>query len=83
MGALGQGAGKVLDIGSGAGRHAVALPDRGLDVTALDDSPGAAEVCRGRGVERVAEATPAQFTATGERFDTPVMLGLMLGCWRA
>ncbi len=45
--------GKVLDIGAGAGAHAVYLQKKGLDVTAIDISPGAAEVCQKQGISKV------------------------------
>lgn len=45
--------GPVLDLGAGAGRAALYLQRRGLRVTAVEASPGAAEVCRRRGVTDV------------------------------
>jgi SAM-dependent methyltransferase len=42
--------GPVLDLGCGGGRHALYFQDLGLDVTAVDVSPGAIEVSRKRGV---------------------------------
>lgn len=42
--------GPALDLGAGAGRAALWLQRRGVDVTAIDSSPGAVAVCRARGV---------------------------------
>jgi len=42
--------GPVLDLGAGAGRTALHLQQHGMTVTAVESSPGAAEVCRERGV---------------------------------
>ncbi len=52
-GALAGLAGPVLDLGTGAGRASLHLQTRGVDVVAVDSSPGAVEVCRRRGVEEV------------------------------
>lgn len=42
--------GRVLDVGAGAGRHALALQSRGLDVVAIDVSPLCVALCAERGV---------------------------------
>jgi SAM-dependent methyltransferase len=51
--ALQQCKGKVLDIGAGAGSHALVLQEMGLDITALDISPQAAAVMESRGVKKI------------------------------
>jgi SAM-dependent methyltransferase len=43
----------VLDLGCGAGRHALYLQSQSLDVTGVDVSPGAVDVCLRRGVRDV------------------------------
>ena len=45
--------GPVLDLGAGAGRASLYFQQRGLAVTAVDASPAAVRVCRGRGVADV------------------------------
>jgi len=45
--------GPVLDLGCGAGRASLYLQEKGLDVTALDASPNAVEVCKRRGIRDV------------------------------
>lgn len=71
--------GRVLDIGAGAGRVALALQDRGVDVTALDPSAGAIEVARELGVRNLVQATTGEHVASGERYDTFVLFGNNLG----
>jgi SAM-dependent methyltransferase len=51
--ALGLASGAVLDLGAGAGRHSLHLQNLGHEVTAVDSSPGAVEVCRARGIRDV------------------------------
>jgi SAM-dependent methyltransferase len=71
--------GRVLDIGSGAGRVTLALQDRGVAVTGLDVSPGAIEVCRARGVRDLVHASVDQHATAGRRYDTFLLLGNNLG----
>lgn len=71
--------GRVLDIGAGAGRIAIELQRRGVDVTGLDISPLALAVSRKRGLERTFLGTVDEHAATGERYDTFLLLGNNLG----
>ena len=51
--ALENARGPVLDLGCGAGRASLFLERRGVEVTAIDHSPGAVMVCRDRGIRDV------------------------------
>lgn len=76
-------AGRALDIGAGAGRHALYLQERGCAVTALDVSLLAVDVCSRRGVRDVFAGTVEDLVATRiERFDAFVLLGNNLGLLR-
>ncbi|AXT60715.1 class I SAM-dependent methyltransferase [Aquimarina sp. AD10] len=45
--------GKVLDVGSGAGSHSLYLQNtRDIDVTAIDISAGAIDICKKRGLQK-------------------------------
>jgi SAM-dependent methyltransferase len=70
--ALHQCKGKVLDIGAGAGSHALLLQQRGVDVTALEISPKAAAVIKLRGVSKVIQQDIFEFA--GKQFDTLLLL---------
>jgi SAM-dependent methyltransferase len=71
--------GRVLDIGSGGGRVALHLQERGQEVVAIDNSPLAVEACRRRGV-RDARVVPIEhLDETLGVFDTIVMFGANLG----
>jgi len=64
--------GRVLDIGAGAGSHALLLQKKKFDVTALDISEKAVSVMKERGVNKTIQSDVMQFN--DEKFDTLLML---------
>ncbi|MGV3539552.1 MAG: class I SAM-dependent methyltransferase [Rufibacter sp.] len=64
--------GKVVDVGAGAGSHALALQAKGIDVTALELSAKAAQVQRARGVKNVLQGDFYQLPP--QPFDTLLLL---------
>ncbi|MDF0706705.1 class I SAM-dependent methyltransferase [Flagellimonas okinawensis] len=64
--------GKVLDIGAGAGSHALYLQNKGFEVTALDNSEGCVDVCKERGLTSVVLNTILDYSE--ERYDTLLLL---------
>ncbi|MEH0982262.1 class I SAM-dependent methyltransferase [Micromonospora sp. CPCC 205556] len=71
--------GATLDIGTGGGRIALALQERGVPVTGLDISPGALRVSRHRGVRNLVLGTVDEHAADDRRYDTFLLLGNNLG----
>lgn len=69
--ALRMAQGKTLDVGAGAGCHALALQEQGIDVTAIDISPLSVEVMQARGVQN---ACLVNFYSLDTQFDTILML---------
>lgn len=65
--------GRVLDVGAGAGCHALVLQNRGLPVTAIDVSPLSVDTMRRRGVN---DARACDFfdDDCGGPFDTVLLL---------
>ena len=64
--------GRVLDVGAGAGRHALELQRRGLPVTTLDVLPDAVQVMKERGIR---DARCGDLSAVeDEKFDTLLLL---------
>jgi|SRR5690554_601748 len=64
--------GKVLDVGCGAGVHALYLQEKGYDVMAIDTSPGAVSVCRLRGIANAENRDLLQIKEG--QFDTILLL---------
>ncbi len=64
--------GRVLDVGAGAGSHALVLQNMGLDVCAIDVSAGAVEVMKKRGVKNAHCHNFFQFQKKG--FDSILFL---------
>jgi len=71
--ALKNAKGKVLDVGCGAGSHTLYLQqEKNLDVTGIDISQGAIEICKLRGCENV--KVQDYFELENEKFDTLLFL---------
>ncbi len=64
--------GKVLNVGCGAGIHALYLQEKGLDIMAIDSSKGAIEVCKLRGLNNAVHLDLLELK--GETFDTILLL---------
>jgi len=71
--------GKVLDIGCGAGRHALYLQEKGFDVTGIDNSPLAIRVCKLRGLRKARVTSVTGINCRLRTFDTILMLGNNFG----
>jgi SAM-dependent methyltransferase len=71
--------GKVLDVGCGAGRVALELQQRGIDVVSLDASPLAVRAARVRGVKDVWCMPIEEASAKMHAFDSLVMFGNNFG----
>lgn len=66
--------GKILDVGCGAGSHALELQnERKLDVTAIDISENAVKACQLRGIEN-AKVVNILDLDTQNKFDTILLL---------
>lgn len=83
--ALPQG-GEVLDLGCGAGRHAILLAERGYQVTGVDVDPALIERARARWSARHGAAAGPRFEVGDMRappaegpFDAAIMMDVALG----
>ncbi|MBI4673710.1 MAG: class I SAM-dependent methyltransferase [Chloroflexi bacterium] len=72
--------GRVLDVGCAAGRHALYLQRRGLEVTGIDSSPLLVQLAQARGLSdvRVVNGCEPLPFRSGE-FDTILLFGNNLG----
>src|SRR5947207_10424214 len=70
---LGEGPGRLLDLGCGGGAHAVAFAERGWTVTGVDISSAQLELARARGIE-VLEVDAAALPLEDESFDAVVSM---------
>lgn len=71
--------GRVLDVGCGAGRVALWLQRKGFDVTGIDVSPTAIEVCKHRGLVKCSVMSAENLVFPPASFDTALLLGNNLG----
>lgn len=74
--ALIESKGKTLDIGAGAGAHALVLQSRGFDVSALEYSAGCVDVMKASGVEKVLHE---DYRKHLQKYDTVLVLMNGLG----
>ncbi len=71
--------GRVLDVGCGAGRHAIYLQGKGLNVLGTDISGLALKVSKKRGLKKTRLIGVTGITSQLGRFDTILMLGNNFG----
>ena len=72
--------GRVLDIGCGAGRHFLYLQRDGFDVTGIDISPGAINVCKLCGLRKaIVRPVTDVDKFKHDSFDTAIMFGSNFG----
>jgi len=64
----------VLDIGCGAGRHALYLQHKGFNVTAIDNSPLTIKVCKLRGLRKAKVLPIEKLSFASNSFDTIIMM---------
>ena len=77
--ALKEAKGRVLDLGVGAGRVALYLQEKGLDVTGVDISDHSLDVCRNRGVKKLVRMSVCDLRFEPGSFDTAIAFGNNFG----
>jgi SAM-dependent methyltransferase len=73
--AMGFVKGRVLDVGCGAGRHALYLQKKSFSVVGVDSSPLAIKVCKLRGLKEARVMSLEDLSFKHSAFDTVLMLG--------
>lgn len=72
--------GEVLDWGAGVGRYALELQQRGVTVTSVEMSRGAAQVARQRGLRSIHVMRAEDYvTSTRKKYSTVLMMGNNIG----
>ncbi len=66
--------GKVLDVGCGAGSHALYLQEKGFDVTAIDISENAIRACELRGLKNCKVSNVLDLDTDIHQYDTILLL---------
>ncbi|MHA2270220.1 MAG: class I SAM-dependent DNA methyltransferase [Candidatus Hodarchaeales archaeon] len=69
----------VLDLGCGAGRHALYLQEKGLSVVAMDVSPGALTVTQERGIKKTVQGNFCELPPFQQSFSAFLALGQNFG----
>ena len=77
--AIQEAKGRVLDVGLGAGRHALYLQENGYEVVGIDTSPLALDISRLRGVKDCRLMSMHHLEFPDNSFDTVLLLGQNLG----
>ncbi|MCE1246170.1 MAG: class I SAM-dependent methyltransferase [Firmicutes bacterium] len=75
--------GRVLDVGTGAGRFALYLQEKGLDVVGIDNSPVAVDLCKKRGLKDARVVPFFQVSNKLGIFDTVIMMGNNFGLFES
>ncbi len=66
--------GRVLDIGAGAGRHALYLQKKGHEVTAIDNSPLCVRICAERGIKDARLLGIEEAASLKGKYDTVLLM---------
>jgi 2-polyprenyl-3-methyl-5-hydroxy-6-metoxy-1,4-benzoquinol methylase len=81
--ALRHARGRVLDIGCGAGRHAIYLQGKGFDVLGIDNSSIAIGISMERGLKKALVLPIGKLSPKTGTFDTILMLGQNFGLFQS